>query len=292
MQQLLAALGHTPAYEKGGELWYLSPLRKESTPSFKLAPSGRAWFDHGDGRGGSVIDFCCAYWRTDVSGALRELSRLNLADVPYVQPVADALPVLVGAVNESQFGDVKRKKLFSPALKGYLGTRGIPYAVAFPFVEECHYTHEGRRFFALAFPNRSDGCELRNPYYKGCLGRKDISVLLPEHTARGKPCRVYEGFIDFLSDLTLMNRKPTDALPFSVVVLNSAAMRGAGLDAVRTLNASEVHLFFDNDRAGLELTQYFREGLGGLFMIDHTSDYAPHKDLNEWLQARTKAPSR
>jgi len=32
--------------------------------------------------------------------------------------------------------------------------------------------------------------------------------------------------------------------------------------------------------------------LGGLFVIDHAPDYAPHKDLNEWLQARTKAPSR
>ena len=98
--------------------------------------------------------------------------------------------------------------------------------------------------------------------------------------------------MDFLSDLTCENRKPSDALPFSVVVLNSAAMRTFGLDAVKVLNASEVHLYFDTDRAGMELTQFFRDGLGSLFVVDHSQDYAPHKDLNEWLQAQNKKQSR
>jgi len=291
MRQLLAALGYQPAYEKSGELWYCSPFREEKEPSFKLAPSSRAWFDHGAGKGGSVIDFCCAFWNVDVSGALRELSQLNLSATPAVAKKAAMTAPAQKPDDELAFSDVKREKLSNPALKGYLATRGIPVPVALPFVEEIHYTREGKPYFALGFPNKSGGCELRNPYYKGCLGNKDISVLVAEDSGQGRPCRVYEGFMDFLSDLARENRKPTDKLPFTAVVLNSAAMRSVGLDAVIALNASEVHLYFDNDRAGLELTQYFREGIGGLLVVDHAQEYAPHKDLNEWLQSQRKSKS-
>ncbi len=34
---------------------------------------------------------------------------------------------------------------------------------------EAHFTHNGKRYFAIAFPNISGGYEIRNRYFKGCI---------------------------------------------------------------------------------------------------------------------------
>lgn len=31
--------------------------------------------------------------------------------------------------------------------------------------------------FSVAFGNQSGGYELRNPYFKGCMGSKDLSII-------------------------------------------------------------------------------------------------------------------
>jgi hypothetical protein len=38
-------------------------------------------------------------------------------------------------------------------------------------------TVDGRNYFAIGFPNRSGGYEIRNAYFKGCISPKDISVI-------------------------------------------------------------------------------------------------------------------
>ena len=75
------------------------------------------------------------------------------------------------------------------------------------FCKEVHYELRQRRYFALAFGNISGGYEVRNPYYKGCIKNKDIS-LIPQSRgeAQSRVC-LFEGFMDFLSYLTL---KQTD----------------------------------------------------------------------------------
>jgi len=64
-----------------------------------------------------------------------------------------------------------------------------------------YYTYNGKSYFALAFANESGGYELRNRYYKGCYGHKDIS-LIPGRNTASKSVAVFEGFMDFLSALT------------------------------------------------------------------------------------------
>ena len=57
LKDLLARLGHQPHHEKSGEFWYLSPFRPETEPSFKINLERNIWFDFGEGKGGTVIDF-------------------------------------------------------------------------------------------------------------------------------------------------------------------------------------------------------------------------------------------
>ncbi|SKC18682.1 hypothetical protein SAMN05660293_05354 [Dyadobacter psychrophilus] len=47
MVDYLSALGHEPVHIRNSDHWYHSPLREESTPSFKINRSLNRWFDFG-----------------------------------------------------------------------------------------------------------------------------------------------------------------------------------------------------------------------------------------------------
>ena len=69
----LASLGHQPKRKSGDDHWYLSPLRQERTPSFKVNGRLNLWFDFGTGNGGTIIDFGVLYFGCDVSAFLQKL---------------------------------------------------------------------------------------------------------------------------------------------------------------------------------------------------------------------------
>lgn len=54
-------------------------------------------------------------------------------------------------------------------------------------------------------------------------------------------------------------------------------------------NYERIHCFFDNDRAGMEALQQIRMEYGrDLYIRDASQTYSGCKDLNEYLQKRTK----
>ena len=57
------------------------------------------------------------------------------------------------------------------------------------------YTTHGKRYFAVAFGNERGGYEIRNPFFKGCVPPKDVTLL----SVGSASCNVYEGFMDYLS---------------------------------------------------------------------------------------------
>ena len=52
----LALLGHRAQYMKSEQYWYLSPLRKEVTPSFKVNDRLNEWYDFGEATGGDLVE--------------------------------------------------------------------------------------------------------------------------------------------------------------------------------------------------------------------------------------------
>lgn len=54
--QYLSGLGYEPAKVRHFDYWYLSPLREEKTPSFKVNRKLNRWYDHGLGKGGNLVD--------------------------------------------------------------------------------------------------------------------------------------------------------------------------------------------------------------------------------------------
>ena len=55
IRQFLARRGIQPKYECNGYGMYLSPLREERTPSFKVDYVRNLWYDFGLGEGGTLL---------------------------------------------------------------------------------------------------------------------------------------------------------------------------------------------------------------------------------------------
>jgi len=60
---LLTRLGYLHCRKTGTEHIYLSMLRDSDTkPSFSVNDKMGTWYDHGEGKGGNIIDFALLYW--------------------------------------------------------------------------------------------------------------------------------------------------------------------------------------------------------------------------------------
>ena len=271
LASFLSRLGHEPTVRKGTRLWYKSPLRQEHTPSFKVETALNCWYDFGLGRGGNIIDLAAElYQSTD----LRHLMRC-IADsypVPSVQTVASSLAPRHSAPSMEQLVVVP---LEHRALVAYLQERGIPAHIAKVKCKEAHYSVNGRFYFAVAFENISGGWELRNRYFKGCRGRKDISYLPWARDGPSTECAVFEGFIDYLSALTLDIISGADAIILnSVVNVNKAV---PFLIGYKTINS-----YLDNDTAGQTALSELA-AIYSLTVIDRSTIYSEFNDLNDYL---------
>ena len=52
----LASLGYHPQSVTSKQYWYLSPLRNERTPSFKVNDRLNEWYDFGAATGGDLVE--------------------------------------------------------------------------------------------------------------------------------------------------------------------------------------------------------------------------------------------
>ena len=271
LASFLSQLGHEPTARKGTRLWYKSPLRQEQTPSFKVETTLNCWYDFGLGRGGNIIDLATEmYQSTDLRYLMRCIA--DSCPVPSVQTVASSFAPRHSAPSMERFEVVS---LEHRALVAYLQERGIPPHIAKAKCKEAHYSVNGRFYFAVAFENISGGRELRNRYFKGCRGRKDISYLPWARDGPSTECAVFEGFIDYLSALTLGIISGADAIILnSVVNVNKAVPYLKGY--------TSINCYLDNDTAGrtalTELTAIY-----GSTVIDRSTLYSEFNDLNEYL---------
>ena len=301
LSRLLSALGHEPVRAHGRELWYISPFRTENTASFKLSADQKAWYDHGLGQGGNIIDLAMLMFATDVSGALREIERhvrysptqttlplLGETAAPAPASVTvEPLPPAAQPKPEPEVHAVKIKPLATATLCNYLRTqRHIDLAVAKKYLQEVWFKlqSDGRWLFALAFPNDSGGYEWRNAsdtkIYKRAWGGKDISTISPASSAVPATVMVFEGFMDFLSALTYY-RASTPKMP--VIILNGTGMKDTAIAAIRNTGVLKVHLYLDRDASGLQLTAEFQAALRDLIVLDQSILYRDHKDFNAFL---------
>jgi hypothetical protein len=293
LELILESLGLKPAREDRDERIYFSPLRTEKVPSFSVNVHKNVWHDFGHGGGGNVLDFIMSFYEIpDVSTALKKLEELigsEPRDIQLPKTLENPVAAEVSSIRPLRILSVKRLK--NRRLVQYLHQRGVAWQTALPYVKAIYYQidygNQVKTYYALAFPNQSGGYELRNPYFKGSLGRKDISLLpkkkRSEDSTRSGELTVFEGFIDFLSALTFY--QVTEALT-DVMVLNSVSLKEKGVQTIRQRKVTKVYLYLDRDATGLQLKAHFTKELSpNIVIVDKSDLYAGYKDFNEFLVA-------
>ena len=166
-----------------------------------------------------------------------------------------------------------------PALVGYLASRGIVPSVAAAFCREVRYEVNGRAFFAVGFRNDAGGWELRSARFKGGSSPKHITTF----DNRSDTVIAFEGFMDFLAYLLL---KYPERLRIDAAVLNSVVNLPKAVPFIS--RHPVIHAFFDNDEAGRKATADLIRLCPRSEVIDQSSFYSGHKDVNDYLTAHIK----
>ena len=191
IEEYLHSLGYSPVRRQGNSLWYKSPFRDECEPSFKVNTERNLWYDFGASKGGNIIALAQELYASD---SLPYLLEKIAEQAPNVRPVSFSFGGQ--PFSKPSFRQLEAVPLSSPALFSYLRQRGINTELAKRECCEVRYQTDGKPYFAVGFPNRSGGYEIRNKFFKGCIAPKDITHIRQEQTK--ETCYLFEGFMDYL----------------------------------------------------------------------------------------------
>lgn len=281
LQDFLASMGCKPVKQYGVNFMYLSPLRTEKHASFKVNTEINQWSDFGIGRGGNIIALAeLLYNSSDVSYLIHQIER----NAP--SSVSGSLPTVKPITPQNSFEHLQVLPITHPALIKYLEERCIDVETARTVCKELHFDTRGKHYFGIGFPNIAGGYEIHNPFFKGCIAPKDISHFYAEEPK--KVCFVFEGFMDFLSFMTLRKLKNPQQTGLSLqdyLVLNSVT--NIHKTAKRLSRYDSVQCFLDNDEAGRNAYLQLSKELGKS-ITDASTLYNGFKDLNEYLCAESK----
>ena len=275
LADFLARLGYEPVRSSGNELWYIAPYRGERTPSFRVNVAKQLWYDFGLGKGGDIFTLAGEFLQSDdfMKQAKFIAEAANMTVAGWEKPVYLSKPT------ESVFEDVEVAPLLRSLLTEYLEERGIPYAIASRHCCRLNYGVRGKRYFAVGFPNMAGGYEVRSRYFKGCIPPKSVS-LVKANDIPADEYLVFEGFMDFLSAVTLGVTGNADCL-----VLNSVANVEKATGMLE--GYGRIGCFLDRDEAGRRTLAALTKRYGER-VTDRSSLYDGCKDLNEYLQLTTK----
>ena len=276
LSTFLHKIGHDPKRHSGGEYFYHSMLREgDRTPSFCVNDKLGLWYDHGIGKGGTIIDLGKELWpRMDFKEVIAKLlttmgdatsERSNNASRPVQLEIPLRHPSYL--IHEDRpLGGNKQ-------IKAYLESRGI-YDINSP-LRELYYSikPEGKNkmsFAAAGWQNVLGGWEVRSNGFKGCLGRKGMNII---SGSLNKVC-LFEGMMDYLSWKTQMNDQS------SAVILNSLSLLPSGVSLAKDFPI--IDIYFDHDTAGEKATLRVKEQLP--WAVDQSGIYAGYNDFNEQHQ--------
>ena len=273
----LHACGIEPAKRYNGYALYHAPYREDLNASMKVDFRQNLWHDYGTGQGGSIIDLVMLLQGCDAHKAMSHLAGNNLSFHSATPPKEK-----VAALSPSARHILGISEGLPPHLQRYLQEeRKIDLSLVKPYLRSVCYEVGGRTYIAIGFANRAGGYELRDDKtFKGTIAPKDISVIAGD--ANNVPHCIFEGFMDFLSYLTMKGKEIAPSL-----VLNSVSNIHRAVTYLREHHIGCVRAFLDNDEAGRRAMQVLQSA--GMSAEDMSRHYGGYKDLNEYHVSRQKA---
>lgn len=286
ISSLLDNLNIKPARTSGKDFYYLSPIRKEKTPSFHVNTETNEWYDHGIGVGGDCVAFACKWLQSTgedytVSDALRWIANMSGQGkiiVPIHLPNKSEQRAEEKHLVIEKIGPITEQTLID-----YLEYRVIPLQISRKHLKQIRtYNKKHKKhYFALGFKNDKGGYELRNKYYKGCVGSKGITFI---RGSQSKPegIHIFEGFMDYLSIIVQNEGKP---FRDDAIILNSLSCIQKALELIKGYGYRVAYTWMDNDDAGQSATKILDEFFkteAGLTHKPMGRLYRTLKDVNAW----------
>ncbi|AUC21967.1 MULTISPECIES: toprim domain-containing protein [Polaribacter] len=251
------------------DVWYYSPFRNnEKTPSFKIDITKNVWYDFAEGVGGTIIDFVMKYNNCSIKEALVILSEDTFLIHQQKKQIKNE--------TNPTYSIKKVTELTNQKLLDYLSNRKINLKFAKKFCFQVHYSFSnGKELYGIGFMNDMGGLEIRNKFFKGCLGKKEITTI----NNNSDVVSLFESSSDFLSYLTLKKEIPKE----NFIILNSTSLVKKTIGLLD--NYALIKLFFDNDESGNKATDFLLENINSK-IIDNRVYYKKHNDLNHYLAHR------
>lgn len=243
-----------------------APHRIDKNPSFIVYKNTNRWKDLARGDMGTLIDLIVIWKSVSPKEALEYVNDspsnvFFLNQQEYVKEENDAIKI-------RQVKSTVQHK----ALLDYMKFRKIdPDKVKYR-VKEIWYTVNGKIFFSIGFKNNNAGYELRNEYFKNCIGKKTITTIRENQS---KYAILLEGFFDYLS-IIMLNWNPEN---YDVVVLNSTSEANESIPELKKYD--KVYSYLDNDDAGKECFEFLNSK--GINIEDCSHRYKGFKDVNDYL---------
>ncbi|MGF7036918.1 toprim domain-containing protein [Mucilaginibacter lappiensis] len=276
--ELLSQLGYQPKRKSGKEQMFYSMLRdNDHTPSFAVDDKSGEWYDHGIGEGGNIIDFGLKFWPNDtfkevvtkINGYLSHTLHSTAGDQRADQRKAKKSPKIPTYIITSV------KPLGThPAITEYLQSRGV-FEIGLSMLSEVYYTVKGedkvsKHFYSAGWKNDNGSWEVRNKYFKGCLGTKEVT------TIAGDPKKVsmFEGFMNYLSW-----KSENPSANHTIIILNTLSLLAEGIEKAKRF--TEINMYFDRDAGGHAASKELLAKLP--YAIDRSAIYEKFNDYNDRL---------
>lgn len=270
----LSSLGYVPAPPpRGDDYWYLSPLHNEKTPSFKVDRKKNVWYDHGVGKGGTLIDFGIQFFNCSIREFLEKLKENTSLLSGQIQFRQDQFQNTQKQSREPKLIISRVFPISSFSLLTYLKKRGITFGISDKFCKEVSFRIEEKTYYGIGFKNDLGGYEIRNQFFKSSSAPKGITTI----DNGASKVAVFEGFFDFLS-FQMLREKPSFS-QLNYTILNSLAFFESARPFME--RHDQIHLFLDYGTGGQNCSQlalsYSKK------YIDERELYKGFDDLNDWL---------
>lgn len=286
----LQRLGFEPKKKSGQEFFYLSPIRGSDTdPSFTVNDIQGKWYDHGEGKGGNIIDLSILLFEEiDVKNIVKKINNM------YSGLDVGSYDLQARYPNETK-EKVKKHEIIgvkplgsNPAITSYLESRGVlQVALDSGLIQEVYYDfiddkNQRTRYFGAGWKNDSGGYDLRSKYSKICIDKKDIL------TVGGSSNRfvLFEGMMNYLSAIASKEISHHD----NAIILNTTAFTERVIGIMKNLEVLQPEIYFDNGKGGRKFTALIKSEIPGA--ADKSYLYSGFDDFNEKHMSSIKQGSQ
>lgn len=170
----LERIGVRPVRNYQTYVLYHAPYREDRHPSFKVSRKKNRWYDLATMESGDIIDLGKMMYNTsDMMEVIRHIQDCTAAELV----IRERIPSKLKDEHAGAFRNVTVRQLSNDKLLSYLGSRGIGGDVAAEFCREIHFSLGCRHYYGIGFGNVRGGYEVRNPFFKGTVGQKDVSFI-------------------------------------------------------------------------------------------------------------------